>query len=281
MADIDGATIGLILAAIGFAILGFVELRLLRKKMKERHLRVAKGASGLPDEAHNAIVTTKAILATLERQGIQSPEVKGWIREADVAYERHNYRVVLELIGRAKDRLLTLKAEHASKGELAKLERLSPGGDEGPATTKELLQKEVAPNLPQSRFSIEVAGSAIEQARGTGRDVAKAAEFLDAAKSRFEAKDYDGALTLARLSKRSAEGHKVEAPAAPAAPKPTATAATPSRVACPTCDADLAADDAFCRKCGTRLEASTCTSCGTALLLDDAFCPKCGARVST
>lgn len=279
MADVDGATIGLILAAIGFALLGFFELRLLRKKINERRVRVVKGASELPDEAHNAIITTKAIQASLERQGIQSPEVKGWIREADMAYERHNYRVVLELIERAKNRLLTLKAEHASKGELAKLEHLAPAKDEGPVTTKELLQKEVAPNLPQSKFSIEVAGSAIELARREGRDAAKAVEFLDAAKGRFDAKDYDGALTLARLSKRSAEGQKVEAPAVPA-PKPVAPAATPSNVACSQCGAVLAADDAFCGKCGARLEASTCGECGATLLPDDAFCRKCGTQVS-
>ncbi|TLZ44187.1 MAG: zinc ribbon domain-containing protein [Methanobacteriota archaeon] len=280
MADIDGATIGLILAAIGAAVLGFFELRILRKKMNERRVRVVKGASELPDEAHNAIITTKAILDSLERQGIQSPEVRSWMKEADVAYERHNYRVALELVGRAKNRLLTLKAESASKGEIAKLEHLSSASDEGQVTTKEVVQKEIAPNLPQSKFSIEVASSAIELARGAGRDVAKAAEFLDAAKSRFEARDYDGALTLARLSKRSAEGQKVEAPATPA-PKPMVTASTPSKVACPTCGAALASDDAFCRKCGTRLEGSACTTCGAALLADDAFCPKCGARVST
>ena len=277
MADLDAATMGLIALAVGSAILGFLEVRFLRKKMKDRRVRLVKGDSELPDEAHNSIVTTKAIVGSLEKQGIHSPEVKGWLREADMAYERRNYRVVLELTGRAKSRLLTLKADHAAKGEVAKLEHLSSVRGEGEVTTKELLQKEVPPNLPQSKFSMEVAGSAIEQGRAAGRDVAKAIEFLDAAKDRFEAKDYDGALTLARLSKRSADGQEVEAPPA-SAPKPASTTAA-SGVPCPSCGAALAADDAFCRKCGARVEASACASCGTPLLPDDAFCRKCGARV--
>jgi hypothetical protein len=279
MAEVDAATIGLILLAVGLAILGFLEMRFLRKKMKDRRVRMAKGDSDLPDEAHNAIITTKAIVGTLERQGIQSPEVKGLLHEADTAYGRRNYRVVLELTGRAKNRLLTLKAEHASKGEIAKLDHLATVRGEEEVTTKELLQKEVAPNLPQSKFSIEIAGSAIEQGRAAGRDVSKAVEFLEAAKDRFDAKDYDGALTLARLSKRSAEGQVVEAPPAPV-PKPAVTTAA-SGVACAACGAPLAADDAFCRKCGARVAALACASCGSALLPDDAFCRKCGARVPT
>jgi RNA polymerase subunit RPABC4/transcription elongation factor Spt4 len=280
MAEVDAATIvGLILLALGFGILGFLEMRFLRKKMKERRIRMAKGDSDLPDEAHNAIITTKAIVGSLERQGIQSPEVKGWLRDADTAYGRRNYRVVLELTGRAKSRLLTLKAEQQSKGEIAKLDHLASVRGEPEVTTKELLQKEVAPNLPQSKFSIEIAGSAIEEGRAAGRDVAKAVEFLEAAKGRFDAKDYDGALTLARLSKRSAEGQTVEAPPPPV-PK-SAGPSAPSGRACAACGAALSADDAFCRKCGAGVAALACASCGTALLSDDAFCRKCGARVPT
>src|SRR5688572_12801989 len=184
MADIDGVTIGLIAAAIGFAVVGFLEVRYLRKKMKDRRIRAVKGDSELPDEAHNAIITTKAIMGSLERQGIRSAEVTGWIREAEVAFGGHNYRVVLELTRKAKDRLLTLKSQHVSKGELAKLEQLAPAEGEAEVTTKERLQKELAPNLLQSKFSIEVAGGAIEEARLEGRDVTQAAGFLDSAKGR-------------------------------------------------------------------------------------------------
>lgn len=278
MADTDALMIGL---AVTFSIIGIFEIRLLRKKMKNRRVRAPKGDTELPDAAHNAIVTTKAITESLERGGIRSAETSAWIREAEAAYERRNYRVVMELTGKARQRLLALKSAQSQKGDIAKLEQLATVGGAEEVTTKEVLQREVAPNLVQSKFSIELAGSAVEQARVAGRDVGQATEFLDAAKARFDAKDYDGALSLSRLSKRAADGLPTAASA------PTATAVPPSPApptsaarSCPSCGAAIAADDAFCRKCGTPLAPPTCASCGADLLPDDAFCRKCGARIS-
>jgi predicted RNA-binding Zn-ribbon protein involved in translation (DUF1610 family) len=273
----DPATIGVAALGIGMIfVMGYVEMRFLRKKMKNRRVRAAKSDSDLPDQAHNAIITTKAIAATLDRQGIRSPEVGAWLEEAEVAYQRGNYRVSQDLVRKAKDRLMNLKSAQTSKGDLAKLEQLSTaGGDE--ITTKELLTKEVVPNLLQSKFSIELAGSALEQARSGGRDVTQATELLEAAKGRFESKDYDGALSMARLSKRAADGQKVEIPAKGLpAPSSTMGATQP----CPSCGAAVQSDDTFCRKCGARIETPSCPSCGASLLSDDAYCRKCGKTVS-
>ena len=274
----DPVTVAVVLAVVVIVIaVAFFEMRFLRKQMKNRRVRAARRDSDLQDEAHNAVVTTKAISATLERQGVRSPEVGAWIREAELAYERRNYRVTMEITSKAKTRLLALKSAQTSKGDLAKLETLSTVGDDV-VTTKELLTKEIAPNLLQSKFSIELAETAIGQAQGAGRDVSQATELLEAARGKFGAKDYDTALSVARLSKRAAEGHKVEVPvvAPPAAPKSSA----PSTSNCPSCGASIHSDDTFCRKCGTRLGPSACTSCGTSLLSDDAFCRKCGTPVS-
>src|SRR5207302_11210495 len=106
---------------------------------------------------------------------------------------------------------------------------------------------------------------------------ATAADVCEAARRRCEAGDYDGALTMARRSKRASEGKKVEVPAA-RGPAPVAVI-TEGR-SCPTCNTPLKEDDVFCRKCGTRLVPLECASCGEALLPDDEFCAKCGARVS-
>jgi len=283
VADIDPMTIGLVLAVVAFAVIGFFQMTFLRKKMQNRRVRTSKGDSELPDSAHNAIVTTKAIVESLGRQGLRSPESMAWIKEAEMAFGRHNYRVVLELTGKARERLLSLKSAQARKGDIVKLEQLAPmGGGDEVSTTKELLQKEVAPNLLQSKFSIELAGSAVDQGRVAGRDVTQAAEFLDAAKGRFDVKDYDGALSLSRLAKRAADGQKIDAHApTPKAVTVVAFASTPAARTCASCGAGLAADDAFCRKCGTPLAPPTCASCGIELLADDAFCRKCGARVSS
>jgi len=278
MADSDTVTIALVGVVVAFAIIGVFEMRFLRKKMKNRRVRTPKGESELPDSAHNAIITTKAIISSMERQGIGSPEASAWVREAEVAQGRHNYRVVLELTGKARERLLALKSAQAAQGDLVKLEQLAPVGAADEVTTKEMLQKEVAPNLVQSKFSIDLAVSALDQARLIGRDVTQASEFLDAAKGRFDAKDYDGALLMARLSKRAADGQTVEAPAR-ATVVVTEPPTAPVR-SCPSCGAALDTDDIFCHKCGTRVVPSACASCGANLLADDAYCRKCGARVS-
>jgi len=278
MAD-DQVTVAVVLAVIA-VVVGFLEVRFLRKRMKHRRIRAAKGDDNLQDQSHNAIVTTKAILSAMERQGIRSEEASGWLREAETAASRQNFRVAMELTSRAKDRLLTLKAEQTSKGDLAKLDRLAApslvGGDE--VTTKELIQKEFPPNLMQSKFSIEVAGTAIETGGAAGRDVGQATQLLEAAKSRFDAKDYTTALALARQSKRVADGGAIGTPV-PMPPTPVVSVhAAPDRI-CPTCSAPLQSDDVFCRKCGTRLAPSECRSCGSSLLADDVFCRKCGTPV--
>ncbi len=272
----DQVTVAVILFVVGLAVLSFFELRFLRKRMKNRRVRTAKRDEELPDEAHNAIVTTKAILAAMERQGVRSEESANWLREAETAAARRNYRVAIDLTAKAKERLLALKSAQSSKGDLAKLDRLPRSTSSEAITTKELIQKEFPPNLMQSKFSIEVATTAIGSAGEAGRDVGQATQLLDAAKTRFDAKDYSGSLALARQSKRAADGESVDVSAALAAPPMPQHATT----ACPSCGASLQGDDVFCRKCGTRLVASACASCGASLLADDVFCRKCGAPVS-
>jgi hypothetical protein len=273
----DDVTVAVILMLVAIAAATFLETRYLRRKMKNRRLRTAKRDEEVQDEAHNAIVTTRAIMTSLERQGIRSEESVGWIREAEMANARHNYRVAIDLTGKAKARLLSLKSAQALKGDIAKLESLSPTGS-AEITTKEALQKEVPPNLLQSKFSIRVAETALEQGRVAGRDTAQATQLLEAAKARFDAEDYAGALSIARLSKRAADGEVVDA----TIPVPATAPALPAGVGprCPSCGFPLQADDAFCRKCGTRVVSAACASCGASLLPDDAFCRKCGTPVS-
>jgi len=125
----DPVIITVVIAGVALAIVvAYFEMKFIHKKMKNRRIRAAKQDSNLLDEAHNAIVTAKAIAATLERQGVRSHEVTSWIQEAETAYQRGNYRVTKDLIGKAKERLLALKSVQASKGDIAKLEQLSTVG---------------------------------------------------------------------------------------------------------------------------------------------------------
>lgn len=271
--------LAIVIFAIGMGALAFFEIRLLRKRMKGRRKRYAKRDDELADQAHNAIVTTSAIISAMARQGVRSEEASASLREAEMAFSRKNYRVVLELTSKTRERLMSVKAEQASKGDLAKLEQLATAGGSAEETTKERIQKEFPPNLLQSKFSIELAETSLEAARSTGMDTAVAAQLLDTAKAQYEAHDYDAALRFARQSKRSAEGVAVEVdPAPPAAQARQAGAGT--ELSCPSCRASIREDDVFCRKCGARLVPEACASCGTQILADDAYCPKCGVSVS-
>jgi len=272
----DDVTVAVVLLLVALGIATYLETRYLRRKMKNRRVRTAKRDDEMQDNAHNAIITTKAIMSSLDRQGIRSAEAEAWLQEAQTANARHNYRVAMDLTSKAKERLLALKAAQASKGDLAKLDRLSVGASSDEMTTKEMLQKEMPPNMIQSKFSIEVAGAAVEQSRVNGRDVSQATELLEAAKTRFDAKDYAAALSIAQQSKRAAAGEHVDVSIPVVAPPATST---PGGRPCPSCGASLAADDMFCRKCGKRVAASACSSCGASLRSEDAFCPKCGTPV--
>ncbi|MFA5895712.1 MAG: zinc ribbon domain-containing protein [Thermoplasmata archaeon] len=48
---------------------------------------------------------------------------------------------------------------------------------------------------------------------------------------------------------------------------------------CPECGARLGPQDAFCGKCGAKIEYA-CPQCGAVLEPDDTFCGKCGARLA-
>jgi len=273
----DQIIIAVVLFAVAMGILAFFEIRFLRKRMKGRRKRLGKRDDELADQAHNAVTTTKAILSAMDRQGVRSGDASSMLREADMALARHNYRVVIDLTSKTRDRLMSAKAAQATRGDLAKLEQVATVGGSTDVTTKERIQKEFPPNLLQSKFSIELAGTAIETARTAGRGTDVATQLLDSAKARFDSQDYDGALRFARQSKRSADGEAIELPPAVAPAGPSMPAGDQS---CPSCGASIRPDDVFCRKCGTRLGPGVCASCGAELLADDGFCRKCGTPFS-
>ncbi len=52
----------------------------------------------------------------------------------------------------------------------------------------------------------------------------------------------------------------------------------PPEGGCPQCSAPLGPQDAFCGRCGCRIEYA-CPQCGEVLAPEDAFCGRCGAQV--
>jgi len=281
MADLDAFTIGVIIMIVVIIVIAFLEMKYLRKSMKARRVRASKRIAEMPDDAHNALLTAKAFMESMERGGVRSEEVVSLVRQAQVAYERRNYRVVRDLASQAKDRMMSLKAQQTAKGDLVRLEAMPPGPATEEATTKELLAKEFPPNYAQARFTIDIAREGIAKGRADAKDIAAAEGWLAKAQARFEANDFNAALAAARQAQRGAEGGPVppaiaSAPGVEPMPKPAAT----TSLACATCGTPLAHDDAFCRRCGTRVGPRRCAACGADLVPDDAFCRKCGEKIA-
>jgi hypothetical protein len=247
MSNHEGLIVAVVLVIGAVAAILWFELKFMHKSMRARRVRAAREIEELPDKAHNALLTTRAIAATMERGGVRSDEVDELLREAQMAYRRRNHRVVLDLTSKAKEKLTTLKARHAAMGDVAKLEALPSGGTDEP-TTKELLQRDYPPNLAQAKFTIDLAATSIEQGRGSGRDTAQAEALLGRARARFEAQDFAGALSSARQAQRSSEG----GPIAGLVFEPTPVQESDG-ASCPACGSPVASDDAFCRKCGTKI----------------------------
>lgn len=275
MAGEETILVVVVLVVVAIAVIAFLELKHMRKSIRSKRARDARDLGQLPDDAHNAILTTRAIASALQRGGIRSPEVNAILKEAQTAYDRRNYRVALDLTTKAKDRLTSLKARQTAKGDLVKLESMPPGGAEEP-TTKEVLQRDFPANLTQAKFTIEIASNALDRGRTSDRDVNQAEVLLAQARSRFDAQDFSGALASARQAQRSAEG-KPLADIVVTEERPSDIAV---QLACPSCGAPLAPDDLFCRKCGTRVGAEACGSCGSPVSSDDTFCRKCGASLA-
>jgi len=262
---------------VTLSVVALAELRFMRKRRRKKG---AKKEDELPDRAHNAIITTKAIRDTLERGGVRSEEADDVIREAEAAIRERHFRVAVELTEKAKSLMRQAKLRREQQGDLAKLDQTAKRGPTGEdaVTEKERLMKEMPPNYMQSKFSMNLAQDDITAAKARGQNTSDAERFLADAHASFGNQDYDEALKHAVRSRRALEGASTEPAPAPPTPPPSVPAAN-LRI-CPSCGAPLASDDAFCRTCGVKAPVPrTCPSCGAEVADDDAFCRKCGASV--
>ena len=272
MAD-DTQTIVLVAMAIALSVLGLFELRYLRKR-RQRH----ESKDDLPDRAHNAVITAKAIADALARGGVRSAEADGLVREAEAAIRERNYRVAIEFTEKAKSVLRNAKLKQHRQGDLSKLDPARPKTEGEEVTTKERLMKDLPPNYMQSKFSMSMAADEIAAAKASGKDATEAESIFARAQTSFDAKDYAAALREAVRARRSLEE---AAPAVPSSPPDASPVSAPASTrACPSCGAAVAVDDSFCRKCGVPMpKPRTCPSCRAVVADDDPFCRKCGTRV--
>lgn len=233
--------IALIAAALAASLV--LELRYIRSrrgKLQER--RVAQ--ADLPDNAHNALATTKAIAETLARGGASSAEANSLIREAQMAYSQRNYRVTLELTERARGLLKSEKARYEKEGNAAKLYQLRGASE---PTTKETLTRDVPSNYLQAKFLMSLAESGIASLRSRGTEVSEVSRVMDESRQAFDDRDFETALKLARQAQRVLDA--IDS----ASSEKRGAVETETRKVCASCAHELKPGDQFCRRCGGRV----------------------------
>lgn len=285
------------LAGVVFFVVYF-ELRIIRGKSKE-----IKRATQRKDEAYNAILTTRSVMNVMQRQGADVSKALRLVESAKAAMQNGEYDTCKEKCEKAKDELTNPSRQSAGWTEAE-----GPDGDglervaENILSAKELSPREAKAykgsklpvdqdgNYLSAKFEISTAKADIGRARSKGQDAGNAQDLLTEAESAFVSGGYTKALSLAvkarkaigaadesiPLKKKSAT--EEEEPEAEPTPE---EASAPFIEECPSCRVSLDANDAFCHKCGERVQRErVCNSCGTKARPNDGFCRKCGSKVA-
>ena len=106
---------------IAIAVVYF-EYKLLRRK-KEKEVRV----DTYEDQAHNAIISTRAISSTLARGGVRSREADDLLRKAEAARREGEHRVAMDYAASAKTALLKEKQRQKNLGDIVRLPEKGAG----------------------------------------------------------------------------------------------------------------------------------------------------------
>lgn len=307
LASLDDKTLLLVIIVSIFLVVILFELRVMRSKPKE-----VRKAAIKKDEAYNAVLTTRAVLNALQRQGRNTGSAAQLLDSGKKAMQRGDYDRCIELCAEARDELIkprqrTARAPVATEGSVGaktSLEEvaegiLAPSGEpeieaeelpeqDSYAGTKLPVDKDG--NYLAAKFEVQTAKSDIQRARGSGKNTAEAESMMTEAEGAFVAGDYARALSLAVKAKKSVSA-EAAAEAIPLKSKPSPEELKPAprtkpagaiRVSamCGSCGEPLDVDDMFCSKCGARVpKERVCPSCGTKPKTTDAFCRKCGSKV--
>jgi hypothetical protein len=240
MAELDLKSIALIVIAVVFILLILLMvLRIMFKVKKgpsDKKKRKAKVLKAVPtdsdsesDSIFNTIISTKRIANDLRRRGIDTSNPDELIKSAESEYNMGRENNAKYKIKDAKTILLNLKKSWDEKTgfdvvpnspdsmpkkafkQSADLSQTSNiGSDEHLEPEKEFpeLKKAVdkkPDNYLPSKFTISLAGRALDDANGAGQDTQQAQVFLVNAKECFDREDYDEAFRLALSCKKEAE----------------------------------------------------------------------------
>lgn len=254
-------------------------LWLRNRRLKKRMFTgVPVKKESLQDDAHNAIITGRAIARTLERGGTSMTAIMSQLDDAKMAYDGGNYRVCIDIVERAKDSMKAARLTREKEGDLAKLDS-SPPPAEDEMLTKEYITKELPENFVQAKFSINLAKDHMEDCRKRAIDTEAAALVLQDAENAFESEDYSTALKLAVRCKNLLPTEEGSLEAIPPEEEVIEITEEQLKNRCTGCGEFFVEGDGFCRKCGSKIpKAAECEKCGKVADIDDKFCRGCGTE---
>lgn len=280
----DSSTILIGALALGMVIVIFAEVLWIRNRRMKKRLASGvtggKGKSSLRDEAHNALITGRAIARTLERGGGPMPGTWSQLEEAQLAYDRGNHRVCIDLVDRAKESMKAERLAMEKRGDLAKLESSVSPPSKDEVLTKEFIAKELPENFIQAKFSLNLARENLEECRNKAMDTEAAALVLQDAEQAFESKDYTTALKLAVRCKNLLGDAESGLKTIPPEEEVIEITEEQLKFRCQGCGELLMEGDSFCRKCGAKVpKAVECEKCNKEAEMDDKFCRGCGSEL--
>jgi hypothetical protein len=250
----------------------------IRRRRKRMKLRRGPKGEPLSDKAHNLIQTTESISTSLSNQGIRTAEANSLLAEARRFENMGDHTTAIERAEAAKLALIRAKREQ-DIGPTAQPVQAKPGsGDmkEEEEGEEDLVDLSKLPkNYMQAKFILNSARDLIEK---DNIKSGEAYDFYQKAKGHFDAKDYSKALSLAIKAERLLDSETVGLIGEEEAEEHEKEVVEVQ--ACPECDSEISADDAFCRSCGEKLEfISACPGCDGDIDSGDKFCRKCGHKL--
>jgi len=260
-----------------------------REKVAEMRLTKKEKGESLAEKAHNLIITTQSISATLANQGVVTFEANGILKEAKGFNSRGDYSSAIERAEAAKLSLLRAKREGSAADEprasdlpMTKGDAIDIGSHPGPVNLPEPIQTEnvgldkLPRNFMQAKFMLSTIRDQLDK-----KDISdgEAFDLFQKADGYFENEDYSKALSTAIKAERLLDSETLGF-IAEEEKKEGVEEVIVEDLVCPGCETGVTNDDAFCRKCGEKLEFQTaCPGCDADIAPDDQFCRKCGQNL--
>lgn len=279
---VDQTLVLVVVVALTFIVIVIGELVWLRNRRLKKGMssggRVKK--MSLRDDAHNALITGRAIVRTLERGGASMEATMNRLEEAKMAFDRGDFRACIDIVDKTKDSMKTARMAAEKRGDLEKLEASPPPPGDEEMLTKEIIAKEMPENFIQAKFSLNLAKDHMEKCRQGAINTDAAALVLQDAEKAFEEKDYTTALKLAVRCKNLLATEDGGLETIPPDEEVIEITEEQLKFRCTGCGEFLVESDSFCRKCGAKIpKAAECEKCGKVADIEDKFCRGCGTEL--